>query len=103
MYLPTSNQKKIDITTKTTSFLQYHTSNIQKISTSDILLIVYDGTGSESDKTRSSKDDETNNNIMVMNSASTASSNAMTLTVPINEDYEDDKRTHWKSEGIPHQ
>jgi len=31
MYIPTSNEKKIDITTKTTSSVEYHTSIIQSI------------------------------------------------------------------------
>ena len=31
MYLPTSDEKKIDITTKTTSSVEYHTSIIQSI------------------------------------------------------------------------
>lgn len=31
MYIPTSNEKKIDMTTKTTSSIEYHTSIIQSI------------------------------------------------------------------------
>jgi hypothetical protein len=31
MYIPTSNEKKIDMTTKTTSSVEYHTSIIQSI------------------------------------------------------------------------
>ncbi|CAF1433487.1 unnamed protein product, partial [Rotaria sp. Silwood1] len=94
MYLPKSNENKIDITTKTTLSVEYHTYIIEKILKGNVVMVVYDETGSESEKMRSSEDDETNNKMLMMNSASTANSNAVADTVPMNEDYKDDQREY---------
>ncbi|CAF4037509.1 unnamed protein product, partial [Rotaria sp. Silwood1] len=93
MYLPTSNEKKIDITTKTTLSVEYHTYIIEKILKGNVVMVVYE-TGSGSEKMRSSEVDETNNKMLMMNSASTANSNAVADTVPMNEDYKDDQREY---------